>query len=101
MYLASDPHPPHKHTIPTPFMASLNPYEPLTNDNNENNYSIVDSEASDNYLAPTANVKSKTSLHHPIQVILPDKSCGLQSSHACQLTYPYHNPHNKVTSSRA
>eukprot|EP00804_Cyclotella_cryptica_P022393 CCRYP_021034-RA/>CCRYP_021034-RA protein AED:0.44 eAED:0.46 QI:0/0/0/1/0/0/4/0/302 len=41
-YLSSDPHPYH-------------------------NYAIVNSGASDNYLTPTANMKSKTTLHQPIQ----------------------------------
>eukprot|EP00804_Cyclotella_cryptica_P022391 CCRYP_021041-RA/>CCRYP_021041-RA protein AED:0.84 eAED:0.84 QI:0/0/0/0.5/0/0.5/2/0/217 len=48
------------------------------------NYAIVDSGASDNYLTPTANMKSKTTLHQPIQVTLPDQST-LRSSHTCQL----------------
>eukprot|EP00804_Cyclotella_cryptica_P029279 CCRYP_011676-RA/>CCRYP_011676-RA protein AED:0.16 eAED:0.06 QI:0/0/0/1/0/0/6/0/1468 len=39
-----------------------------TQNHNTDNYAIVDSGASDNYLTPTANVKSKTTLHQPIQV---------------------------------
>jgi hypothetical protein len=52
-----------------------------------NKYAIVDYGASDNYFMPTANGKSKTTLHHPIQVTLPDQST-LQSLHACKLDIP-------------
>eukprot|EP00804_Cyclotella_cryptica_P014198 CCRYP_005618-RA/>CCRYP_005618-RA protein AED:0.40 eAED:0.40 QI:0/0/0/0.5/1/1/4/0/613 len=54
---------------------------------NTNNYAIVDSGASYNYLTPTATDKTKTTLHQPIQVTLPDQST-LRSSHACELDIP-------------
>eukprot|EP00804_Cyclotella_cryptica_P020915 CCRYP_009247-RA/>CCRYP_009247-RA protein AED:0.49 eAED:0.54 QI:0/0/0/1/0/0/3/0/319 len=50
-------------------------------------FAIVDSGASDNYFTPTANVQTKTTLHHPIQVTLPDQST-LRSSHKCELDIP-------------
>eukprot|EP00804_Cyclotella_cryptica_P018378 CCRYP_015482-RA/>CCRYP_015482-RA protein AED:0.41 eAED:0.39 QI:0/-1/0/1/-1/1/1/0/294 len=58
-----------------------------TQNHNTDNYAIVDSGASDNYLTPTANVKSKTTLHQPIQVTLPDKTT-LRSSHTCKMDLP-------------
>eukprot|EP00804_Cyclotella_cryptica_P024534 CCRYP_014646-RA/>CCRYP_014646-RA protein AED:0.43 eAED:0.43 QI:0/0/0/1/0/0/2/0/172 len=79
------------HTISVPFMASINPSAPTNDDTNRDNYTIVDSCASDNYLTPTANIKSKASLHQPIQVTLPDKST-LRSSHTCQLDLPLPQP---------
>eukprot|EP00804_Cyclotella_cryptica_P004410 CCRYP_006826-RA/>CCRYP_006826-RA protein AED:0.29 eAED:0.28 QI:0/0/0/1/0/0/3/0/476 len=54
---------------------------------NNNNFAIVNSGASDNYLTPTANIKAKTTLHHPIQVTLPDQST-LRSSHVFELDIP-------------
>eukprot|EP00804_Cyclotella_cryptica_P017241 CCRYP_013143-RA/>CCRYP_013143-RA protein AED:0.47 eAED:0.43 QI:0/0/0/1/0/0/2/0/359 len=51
------------------------------------NYAIVNSGASDNYLTPTANVKSRTNIPQPIQVTLLDQST-LRLSHTCQLDLP-------------
>ena len=76
--------------MPTPNLATTNPYTTLANNNNEDNYAIVNSGASDNYLTPSPNVKSKSTIHYPIQVTLPDKST-LWSSHTCQLDIPLPN----------
>eukprot|EP00804_Cyclotella_cryptica_P000092 CCRYP_013748-RA/>CCRYP_013748-RA protein AED:0.50 eAED:0.50 QI:0/0/0/0.5/0/0/2/0/265 len=74
------------HTVSQQHAASLS--SPKNNRaTNTNNYTIVDSGASDYYLTPTANVKTKTTLHQPIQVTLPDQST-LRSSHACELDIP-------------
>eukprot|EP00804_Cyclotella_cryptica_P011727 CCRYP_011332-RA/>CCRYP_011332-RA protein AED:0.70 eAED:0.43 QI:0/0/0/0.5/0/0/2/0/179 len=60
------------HTTPCFNSTSNNYYALLSETQDKNNYAILNSDASDNYLTPMANVKTKTTQHRPIQVTLPD-----------------------------
>eukprot|EP00804_Cyclotella_cryptica_P022914 CCRYP_005100-RA/>CCRYP_005100-RA protein AED:0.47 eAED:0.46 QI:0/0/0/0.5/0/0/2/0/280 len=74
------------HTVSNQYATSLYEHKTLTATNNSN-YAIVNFGASNHYLTPTANIKAKTTLHHPIQVTLPNQST-LWSSHVCELDIP-------------
>eukprot|EP00804_Cyclotella_cryptica_P002037 CCRYP_007430-RA/>CCRYP_007430-RA protein AED:0.43 eAED:0.37 QI:0/0/0/0.66/0/0/3/0/294 len=74
--------------------AANNYYALLAENQAKDDYAIVDLGASDNYLTLTANVKSKTTQHHPIQVTLPDTTT-LRSSHKCKLDVPLPKTANK------